>query len=76
MADNVKNIWSSYSSAVIASGVPEKNADWFVLWVQEFSRFIKGKSLQERSEADIRINAPILLFLAVRIGHDSGVSLL
>jgi hypothetical protein len=54
MDDNVKNNWGSYRSAVIASGVPEKNADWFVRWAQKFSRSIKGESLQERSAADIR----------------------
>ncbi len=53
MADNVKNFWGSYRSAVIASGVPEKNADWFVRWTQKFPRSIKGESLQERSAADI-----------------------
>ena len=42
MADNVKNFWGSYKSAVIASGVPEKNAEWFVRWAQKFSRVIKG----------------------------------
>ncbi len=54
MAENVKNFWASYRSAVIASGVPEKNAEWFVRWAQKFSRSIKDKSLQEISEADIR----------------------
>jgi hypothetical protein len=54
MADNVKNFWGSYRSAVIASGVPEKDADWFVRWTQKFSRSITGESLQERSAADIR----------------------
>jgi hypothetical protein len=54
MADNVKNFWGSYRSAVIASGVPEKNADWFVRWTQKFPRSIKGESLQEPSAADIR----------------------
>ena len=54
MAANVKNFWASYRSAVIASGVPEKNAEWFVRWAQKFSDSIKGKSLQERSAADIR----------------------
>ena len=43
MAANVKNFWGSYKSAVIASGVPEKNAEWFVRWAQKFSRSIKGK---------------------------------
>ena len=54
MADNVKNFWGSYRRAVIASGVPEKNAEWYVRWARKFSRAIKGKSLQERSAADIR----------------------
>jgi integron integrase len=54
MADNVKNFWGSYRSAVIASGVPEKNAEWFVRWAQKFLRSIKGKPLPERSAADIR----------------------
>ena len=54
MAANVKNFWGSYKSAVIASGVPEKNAEWFVRWAQKFSRSIKGKALEERSVADVR----------------------
>ena len=54
MADNVKNFWGSYQSAVVASGVPEKNAEWFVRWAQKFLRAINGKSLEERSADDIR----------------------
>ncbi len=39
---------------MIAGGVPEKNAEWYVRWAQKFSRSIKGKSLEERSSDDIR----------------------
>jgi len=54
MADNVKNYWGSYKDAVIASGVPDKNAEWFARWAQNFADSIRDKELEERSETDIR----------------------
>jgi integrase len=54
MANNVKKFWGSYRKAVIATGVPENNAEWYVRWAQKFSRSFTGKSLEERSVSDIR----------------------
>ncbi|MGD8344366.1 MAG: integron integrase [Desulfobacterales bacterium] len=39
---------------MIASGVPEKNAEWFVRWAQKFSDYRKDKPLKKRSADDIR----------------------
>ena len=54
MAANVKNFWGSFRKAGIASGVPEKNAEWYVRWAQKFSDFKKDKPLKKRSADDIR----------------------
>ncbi len=54
MAANVKNFWASFRKAVIASGVPEKNAEWYVRWAQKFSDYIKDKPLKSRSADVIR----------------------
>jgi integron integrase len=54
MVDNVKNFWASFRRAVIAVGVPAKNAEWYVRWARKFSNSIKNKQLKERSADDIR----------------------
>ena len=54
MAANVKNFWASFRKAVIASGIPEKNAEWYVRWAKNFSNSSKDKSLKDRSADDIR----------------------
>lgn len=54
MAANVKNLWGSYKKAVIAAGVPEKYAEWYVRWARKFSNSIKNKPLKKRSAEDIR----------------------
>ena len=54
MAANVKKLWGSHKSTVIASGVPEKNAEWFVLWALKFPHSIKDKFLEKRSVINIR----------------------
>ena len=54
MSNNVKKFWDSYLQAVIASGVPANTAEWYVKWSEKFARATRGKSLRERSAADIR----------------------
>ena len=54
MSNNVNKFWDSYRQAAIASGVPVKNAEWFVKWAEKFAVATKGKQLRERSAADIR----------------------
>ncbi|MEJ2284750.1 MAG: integron integrase [Desulfobacterales bacterium] len=54
MSNNVKKFWDSFLQAVIASGVPAKTAEWYVKWAEKFALATRGKSLRERSAADIR----------------------
>lgn len=54
MSNKVKEFWDSYRQAAIASGVPVKNAEWFVKWAEKFAVATKGKPIRERSVADIR----------------------
>jgi integron integrase len=65
MSDNVKLFWKSYRKAVIESGVPAKNADWYVRWAQKFDDSIQGKPIRERSAADIH---KFLLELSIQPG--------
>lgn len=65
MPGNVKKFWDSYRHAVIESGVPAKNADWFVGWAQKFADSIKDKPLRKRSAADIH---KFLLELSIQPG--------
>jgi integron integrase len=54
MSNKVNEFWDSYRQAAIASGVPVKNADWFVKWAEKFAVATKGKPIRERSVSDIR----------------------
>ena len=65
MSNNVKEFWDSYRQAAVVSGVPAKNADWFVKWAESFATATKGKELRERSAADIRT---FLLELSIQPG--------
>ena len=65
MSNKVNGFWDSYRQAAIASGVPVKNADWFVRWAEEFATATRGKALRERSAADIR---KFLLELSIQRG--------
>jgi hypothetical protein len=47
--NNVNKFWLSYRDAVMASGIAEKTAKWYVRWAQEFAVSIKGKPLRSRS---------------------------
>ena len=65
MPNNVKEFWDSYRKAAVASGVPAKNADWFVVWAEKFAIATRGKALQERSATDIH---KFLLELSIQPG--------
>ncbi|MFC1881418.1 integron integrase [Thermodesulfobacteriota bacterium] len=54
MSNKVNEFWDSYRQAAIASGVPVKNAEWFVKWAEKFAVATKGKPIRERSVSDIR----------------------
>ena len=54
MSNKVNKFWDSYRQAAIASGVPAKNAEWYVKWADKFAVATKGKPIRERSVADIR----------------------
>jgi len=51
--NNVNKFWLSYRGAVIASGIPEKTAEWYVHRAQKFAVSIKGKALRSRSSKDV-----------------------
>ena len=36
-SNNVNTFWLSYRDAVMASGMPEKTAEWYVRWAQKFA---------------------------------------
>ena len=50
--NNVNRFWRLYRDAVIGSGIPEKNADWYVRRGQKFTVSTKGKRLRCRSDVD------------------------
>jgi integron integrase len=54
MSNDVNKFWDSYRQAAIATGVPAKNAEWFVKWAEKFAVATKAKPIRERSVADIR----------------------
>jgi integron integrase len=54
MSNKVNEFWDAYRQAVIASGLPAKNAEWFVKWAEKFAVSTKAKPIRERSVADIR----------------------
>jgi len=54
MPNIVNKFWDSYRQAAVASGVPAKNAEWFVKWAQKFAMATKDKPIRERSASDIR----------------------
>ena len=54
MSNKVNKFWDLYRQAAIASGVPVKNAEWYLKWAEKFAVATKGKPIRERSVADIR----------------------
>ncbi len=51
--NKVKTFWAAYYDAALASGLPEKTAEWYVNWAQKCAISIKGKRLRSRSVKDI-----------------------
>jgi len=50
--NKVNTFWAAYYDAALASGLPEKTAEWYVNWAQKFAISIKGKKLRSRSIKD------------------------
>ena len=44
-ANKVNTFWAAYYDAALASGLPEKTAEWYVNWAQELAILIKAKNL-------------------------------
>ena len=65
-SNKVNGFWDSYCQVVVESGVPEKNAEWYVRWGQKFAKSIQGKALRQRSVSEIE------QFL-VELSHQRGV---
>ena len=51
--DKVNTFWVADYDAALASGLPEKTAEWYVNWAQKFAISIKGKKLRSRSVKDM-----------------------
>ncbi len=47
--NNVNKFWLLYRDVIVGSGIPEKNADWYVRWAQKFAVSTKGKGLRSCS---------------------------
>ena len=67
MADNVKNFWGSYRKAVIAAGVPAKNAEWYVRWARKFSnslqKAVKNAALKAGLNKRVTCHTLLLYFI-------------
>lgn len=66
--NKVNTFWAAYYDAALASGLPEKAAEWYVNWAQKFAVSVKGKKLRSRSGKDI---GDFLKGLAVQKGIES-----
>lgn len=53
MPQRVKKFWAAYRDVVLAGGIPENIADWYVRWSEGFAKFIMGKPLKKRTSRDI-----------------------
>ena len=49
----ISDFWEKYRQKVIASGVPERFAEWYVRWAQKFAVSMKGKPLRQRTWKDV-----------------------
>ena len=49
----ISDFWQKYRQKVIASGVPERFAEWYVRWAQKFAVSMKGKPLRQRTWKDV-----------------------
>ncbi len=48
------DVFSALRSHAKKRGVPEKTAQWYVIWARQFLRSIKGKKLQDCTIADVQ----------------------
>jgi len=51
--NNVNDFWKNYRTIVVAEGVPEATADWYLRWARRFAVSIKGKPIRSRSSEDV-----------------------
>ena len=65
MSNKVNKFWDSYRDAVVKSGVPDRNAGWYVRWSENFAKSITAKPLKKRTAADVR---KFLLELSIKTG--------
>ncbi len=65
-SNKVNDFWDSYRKVVVESGIPDKNADWYVRWAQNFAKSIKGKPLRKRAASDIE-------HFLIDLSHQSGI---
>jgi integron integrase len=65
-SNKVNDFWDLYRQVVVESGIPEKNAEWYVRWAQNFAKSIKGKPLRRRGVSDVE------QFL-INLSHQGGI---
>lgn len=51
--NNVNDFWKNYRTTMVAEGVPEATADWYLRWARRFAVSIKGKPIRSRSSEDV-----------------------
>ncbi len=51
--NSVNDFWDSYRNVVVETGIPVRNADWYVRWAEKFAKSIKNKPLRKRGTGDI-----------------------
>ena len=51
--NKVNSFWAAYYDAAVASGLPEKTAEWYINWAQKLAISIKGKKLRSPSVKDM-----------------------
>ena len=59
------NVWSSFQNLLRKKGIQGKSAQWYINWVQQFARYVKGKSLRACTLQDVT------LFLDYLAGKDN-----
>lgn len=47
------SFWATYRKIVNGHGVPDKQVDWYIRWVEDFIRFKKDVALEDRRPADV-----------------------
>ena len=62
--NNVNDFWKNYRNIVVAEGVPEATADWYLRWARRFAVSIKGKPIRSRSSEDVRNFFDAFIFIS------------